>query len=298
MTDHDKHPLLAAALAAASRGWCVFPLHPNSKIPAIRAWQHRATTNTNRIRHCWNSAPFNIGIACGPSRLVVVDLDIAKPGQPIPEQWATTSVRCGADILADIARHEQAPNLWDTFTVTTASGGRHLYYQRPDGVVLGNSVHKIGWLIDTRATGGYVLAPGSTVGDTTYTVTDNHTPIVLPSCLAIRLAQTDRTESSPPVSAFPQALSTATRRDRYITAALRNETKRVGTAPEGQRNHTLYIAALRLGELTATGHLDHKLAVTALTHAALAAGLTPHETHNTIHSGLHTGAHAPRTLPA
>lgn len=58
--------LLTSALAAAERGWHVFPLLPDSKRPAIAGWEQRATTDPIRIRLCWDSGPFNIAIACGP----------------------------------------------------------------------------------------------------------------------------------------------------------------------------------------------------------------------------------------
>jgi hypothetical protein len=90
----DRHRLLTAALAAAAQGFHVFPLRPGTKRPALhgekscprtgpcrdghRGWEQRATTDLGRIRQCWSAAPFNIGIATGPSGLVVVDLDTPK----------------------------------------------------------------------------------------------------------------------------------------------------------------------------------------------------------------------------
>ena len=95
--------LLTAALTAASRGWHVFPLVPDAKRPAVEDWEHRATTDTARIERCWSSGPYGVGIACGPSRLVVVDLDQPKPGQTAPEAWRKPGLTCGADVLADRA---------------------------------------------------------------------------------------------------------------------------------------------------------------------------------------------------
>ena len=70
--------LMSYALACASRGWHVFPLAPGGKRPAIKQWEQRATTDPDRIRRCWGTGGYNIGIATGPSNLVVVDLDIPK----------------------------------------------------------------------------------------------------------------------------------------------------------------------------------------------------------------------------
>src|SRR3954454_15315085 len=91
----------AAALAAGRRGWPVIPLLPGTKRPAVRDWEHWATCDTGRIRTTWplarspeppDSQPADqrprqprqlpgVGIACGPSGLVVVDLDVPKPDQ-------------------------------------------------------------------------------------------------------------------------------------------------------------------------------------------------------------------------
>ena len=86
-----------AALLYASRGWHVFPLIPGRSgqpAPATRppaatgptrgadadttGWEQRATTSDARILRAWSSTPYGIGIACGPSRLLVVDTDRPK----------------------------------------------------------------------------------------------------------------------------------------------------------------------------------------------------------------------------
>ena len=70
---------LWSALAAADAGWHVFPCAPGSKRPALRQnWQDLATTDQGRIRAWWARQPYNVGIACGPSGLVVIDLDVAR----------------------------------------------------------------------------------------------------------------------------------------------------------------------------------------------------------------------------
>ena len=79
MTRADR-ALLGSALAAAERGWHVFPCVADGKRPALRGnWQEIATTSPAQIRDWWSRAPFNIGISCGPSRLAVIDLDMPRP---------------------------------------------------------------------------------------------------------------------------------------------------------------------------------------------------------------------------
>jgi Bifunctional DNA primase/polymerase, N-terminal len=79
--------LRAWALHFAARGWHVFPIIPGAKRPpVVDQWETRASTDPERIRRWWQHIPYSIGIATGPSGLVVVDLDTAKPGQTVPER--------------------------------------------------------------------------------------------------------------------------------------------------------------------------------------------------------------------
>src|SRR5882757_3293043 len=52
---------------------------------------------------------------------------------------------------------------------------------------LRNTQGRLGWRIDTRAAGGYVLAAGSTTATGTYAVLDDRTPMPLPRWLTARL---------------------------------------------------------------------------------------------------------------
>ncbi|MBI4941441.1 MAG: bifunctional DNA primase/polymerase, partial [Actinobacteria bacterium] len=125
------------ALAHAARGWQVFPLVPGEKRPAVTRWQDRATLDPARIERCWSTrtpaGPYGVAIACGPSRLVVVDLDQPKPHTALSEPWQIPGVVDGADVLAvlaDRAGHPDPATL-GTHTVLTPSGGRHLYFTAP-----------------------------------------------------------------------------------------------------------------------------------------------------------------------
>ncbi|WP_443044077.1 bifunctional DNA primase/polymerase [Streptomyces sp. NBC_00322] len=79
-------------------------------------------------------APYNIGIATGPSGLVVVDLDLPKhPDDTPPAEWAIPGVNNGADVLAVLCERHRQPYPDDTHTVRTWSGGTHLYFAAPEG---------------------------------------------------------------------------------------------------------------------------------------------------------------------
>ncbi|PBC77108.1 bifunctional DNA primase/polymerase-like protein [Streptomyces sp. TLI_235] len=295
--------LLAAALAAAGRGHHLFPLHPGGKRPALHAedrcsrtgpcttghqrWEQRATTDPAAIRRAWGHGPYNIGVATGPSGLVVVDLDVPKhPGDTPPEPWAALGVRDGADMLAALCEQHRQPYPAGTLTVRTRLGGLHLYFAAPPGPALrntsGDKGRGLGWKIDTRAVGGYVVAPGSVVGGRPYTVEHDAAPVPLPAWLAALLA--------PPAPAVrPQRAAPYPRTGRsggYAAAALRNEAANVATAPEGTRNWALTRAARALGRFIANGQLSRGEVEDALKAAGEAAGLPPRDTDATIRSAL------------
>jgi hypothetical protein len=310
----DTAPLLRSALAAAARGWPVFPLRPGDKRPAFpdhdtascagrdprcrtghTGWEQRATTDPDRIHRAWTAAPYNVGIATGPAALVVVDLDTPKPGKDTPpEAWCLPGVHDGGDTLAVLAERAGQPVPLGTYTVTTGRGGTHLYYRHPDtGPELRNTGGTLGWLIDTRAHGGYVVAAGSTVAGRPYSVAEDTDVAPLPGWLAARLQ---------PAPLPPQAPVTVPlapdRRGAYLRAAVTRELARVTGSPPHGHNHALYQAAVALGQLVAGGLLTDTDVTAWLAAAATQVGQTPGEAARTIRSGLRAGAKRPRTVAA
>jgi hypothetical protein len=284
--------LRAWALHLAERGWHVFPITPRAKKPpAITRWETRASTNPALIHHWWRHTPYTIGIATGPSGLVVIDLDTPKPGEPVPERWATLGITSGTGVLKALARARGA-TITPTYTVSTP-GGWHLYYTAPSGIALRNTHDVIGWKIDTRAHGGYVIAPGSPVPPSGYELVDDQDPVELPAWLHQALTPTPPTDPSPP------ALRVATNPTGYAVAALRGEAHRVRTAPPGAHNAVLCRAAYALGQLVGAGLLDHATARAELTTAAQVlvtahCDCTPTEVARVITAGLTAGSANPR----
>lgn len=283
--------LVAVALGLAEQGWHIFPLIPGDKRPAVERWEQRATTDPQRIRRCWSAGPYGIGIACGPSGLAVLDLDQPKPDQAAPAQW--TGHRDGWHVLGTLMRRAHM-SLPATFTVQTGRGGTHLYFRHPtSGPQLRNTAGKLGWLIDTRAHGGYVVAPGSTVNGRGYRIVCELTPAELPAWLAGRLAP----EELPPQQPVTVALADD-QHGRYVAAAINRQLAHLAQAGEGERNHALYRSAVALGQLAAGGAIGQAEVEGLLTQAAYSAGLRPAETRRTITSGLRAGARRPRSVTA
>lgn len=312
MTTDTPRPL-DSALRAAARGWHVFPLRPDDKRPAFpdheeqrctgrdprcraghTGWEQRATTDPDRIRRAWSRARYGIGIACGPSGLVVLDLDVPKPGAEHPAEWRLPGVRDGGDVLAVLAEHHGARFPTETHTVRTGSGGTHLYFRHPpDGPALRNTSGRLGWLIDTRAHGGYVVAAGSVAAGRPYTLVHDADPPTLPAWLAGLL------EPAPLPPQQPIAIPVAgDRRSSYLRAAVVAELERVSHSPEHGHNHALYVASVALGQLVAGRELTEQQVTTWLTQAAHQAGQKPGETARTIRSGLRVGAARPRSIAA
>jgi hypothetical protein len=153
--------ILDAALACAAQGFYVFPCHapidvikdsvrcscgkPGCKSPGKHPYIPRgcngASLDDQLIRRWWprGAFDFNLAIATEPSRLVVVDID--------PPYGDRSWEELGIEI--------------HTATVTTGSGGRHLYFRAPAGVRIQSSQNVLGRGIDVKAAGGYVIAPPS-----------------------------------------------------------------------------------------------------------------------------------------
>lgn len=151
--------MLDTALALARRGFHVFPLAPNSKVPLFSRSEGGkgcldATTDLDRVRQWWTDHPkANIGIHPAPSGHIVIDLDV-KEGVDGPGMY---------DLLWD--------GIQDGDTVVrTPSGGLHIYYKLPEGADPPgpSSSSRLGQGIDVRCQNSYVVAPGCVLPEGQY----------------------------------------------------------------------------------------------------------------------------------
>ncbi|MGW4442302.1 bifunctional DNA primase/polymerase [Streptomyces sp. NPDC004682] len=282
---------MRAALNAAARGWHVFPLRPGGKPPALHGetscprtgdcaaghvkWEQRATTDPDRIRAAWSRAPFNVGIACGPSGLLVVDLDVPKDkgngkgSSDAPGGAATFGALC--------ERAGQAVPA--TYRVRTASGGEHLYFRAPDGVRLANTAGTVAASVDTRAWGGYVVAAGSLTPTGPYEALCGPETAALPPWLQSILTSALRPSRAPAIPISGQS-------SRYADVALTLEARNVRAAQQGTRESVLFRAARALGRFVAWGDLPRHMVEQALQEAGEAAGLSAAECRSTLRSAL------------
>jgi hypothetical protein len=207
---------LHAALGYAARGWHVLPIA--GKIPIVRDWTSKASTDPEQIRTWWgNDSGINIGIATGArSNLLVLDVD--------PNNGGDESLR---------ALEAQYGPLPLTTEVLTGGGGLHYYFQHP-GIALGNSTGKLGPGLDIRTDGGQVVAPPSVhpVTGKSYEWEVAHHPDDIPTTPApawlIRRLATKQEKATPKIS---QTFQDGSRNDSLTREA--GKLRRIGlTEPE------------------------------------------------------------------
>lgn len=166
MTAADIGTAVDAAHHYRDRGWRPFPLdHPDlpacaglhtrsqceggekrGKHPVVAFGVAAATEAPDKLLEWWfGQGPRNIGIACGPSGLVVID-----------EDELNALAKLAADLGQDLPK---------TYRVRTARGW-HWYFLAPTDQVIGNRSGRLAeYHIDVRGgkgKGGYVVAAGST----------------------------------------------------------------------------------------------------------------------------------------
>lgn len=138
--------MLEDALTYAELGYPVFPCAPNAKRPLTANGLNDATTDPARIEAWWSDTP-RANVAIATSGLLVVDLDTLD-GRP--NAW----LQDDPDKLLSLA---SAP------VSLTPRGGRHFIFRAPAGKSFRNTASKLAPGVDTRADGGYILAPPSMV---------------------------------------------------------------------------------------------------------------------------------------
>jgi hypothetical protein len=148
MTDN---PALRQALAYAAHGWPVFPCQPGQKTPATPHGYRNASTDPEQIIAWFGRHPGrNVAIATGFPGPDVLDVDQHGPAG----DGFTALIKLRDAKLLDGAA------AW----VRTPSGGMHAYFTGTHQ----HCGHLPAHHLDFLATGGYVLAPPSTVAGQPY----------------------------------------------------------------------------------------------------------------------------------
>ena len=288
---------LELALRCAERGWWVHPLLPEQSLhelartPLCRRCRpltpgarpacgfpdaagcacreagrychgvRAATLERELIQRWWRGRDFGVGVATGPSGLVVLDLD--DHDRPPPEQalWLPGvdltqhpdpdlgRVRTGADVLELLCRVRRAGSLLDTpatLTVRTPSGGIHLWYRAEDTSRYVQGAGRLGWQVDVRAGWSTAVAPGTVTTAGRYRMVGHQeSPARLPSWVALELDRVGLRHRAPAADPprrvrLPRPARECGPRDAsaYAAAALRGELDAVASA-RASRNDQL-----------------------------------------------------------
>lgn len=169
--------LIKTAAKLTEKGFWIFPLRQNSKLPAVKDFANVATRDPALIMKIWRE-PYNIGISTSKysNDLYLLAVDVDNKG-----------TKKGNDSI--LGFELEGKLLPPTTTQTTPTGGKHLiYFTR---VPLGQSVGKIANGIDTRALGGYVVGAGSTLDGKEYTIDTTHSVAEAPEWL-VQMCQAPR----------------------------------------------------------------------------------------------------------
>lgn len=330
------HPLAPGAKTPAPNcESCGGGAHPATECPchARRGWCHgfhAATTDLVTVRQWWGGQPrFGVGVACGPSRLVVVDVDAHAaalperdrllPGIPVHDEVDLTGLRSGYDSLALLAAHRRRADPCEnasTLRVRTPSGGMHIWYRAPRGGPVfksssgSSSRTALAWQVDIRAAGGYIVAPGTRTAAGEYVALPGaRRPAPLPLWLVAELSRTGHQEGAsaavsrpagPSVASLPQARHEGGRgpvegHGVRVLASLLSDVEACAAVPRGAAfTEKLNRAAYTAGGLVQGGHLDAGDGLRMLLRAA--AHARPHQPRRNaqiVESGLRAGSTRP-----
>lgn len=267
----------------ANLGWAVFPCNGKR---AICKWRERSTSDKDTVEAMFRKHA-NIGVDCGKSGLIAIDLDVKGDKDGLSD-WETLKQEHGfTDEGACITQ--------------TPSGGRHVIFRDPTGGRIGNRDSMLPDSIDVRGNGGYIIAPPSKNGDGTYTwVEQNHPPALAPSALVDLLLSKPKAERKR--EARDAKTRVASGRDKYVEKAVKDEIDCLSSTAKGRRNNQLNKSAFNLGQLVPSGLLPQNRAETELYDACLVNGLVQDDgepsVRATIDSGLRAGMALPRDIPA
>lgn len=141
--------LLPVALACIRRSWFVFPCVPKTKKPLAGLVPRGfldASNDEETVRRWWTAkADANVGVACGKSRLAVLDCDN------------------GNETVHDFRAWMDLEDIHPTYTVRTGRRtcfGTHSYFTVPEEIPSG-TWERNGRSGEIRSRGYYVLAAGS-----------------------------------------------------------------------------------------------------------------------------------------
>ena len=272
----------------------LFPIRSWSKQPwgIIRRFSKEWSKDPAQWRSWWETHRCNFGVVCGPSRIIVVDVDTDDKGDPrFDARWVAWANG-------------------DLFCVRTPSGGWHLYCRVPEGVdstALGEPDWADG--IETRAGNGYVVSPFSVTRTGVDADASDGAYAISKDCAALPLAPQDlldlcKKDDAPLIGGLvrpeefdedgypvePGIRLQVKFRMEQLVAVFRK------AIPNHNRNKLLNVTAFELGQIAAAGQIDYYAIEMILREEALLLGLKRHEIRCTLHSAFNGSRNKPAPL--
>jgi hypothetical protein len=161
-----------AALSYATRGWYIFPCGPD-KTPMTAHGFKDATCDPDQVKQWWLKYPgAAIGVDCGRSGLVAIDLD-HKNGRDGITEWKNLHIETMGALIS-----------------LTPSGGKHLIFGESRAQIK-CSTGKLASGIDIKGSGGYIILPPSKVESGEYSTEGDWSkpPAPIPSELFFLLTE-------------------------------------------------------------------------------------------------------------
>lgn len=197
-----------------------------------------------------------------------------------------------------------------TLTIATGSGvGRHLYFYLHDMPKNQNIRLATGGGIEIRGNGQYVIAPPSLHEKTGLPYEAKglrpiHRAVIFTSIIeqleALRgtnqHGELERVNAAAAAKPVPLNQAVQAKKRAYLETVVSQELARVRTSSAGNRNKSLWYAALRLANFVAGGELSEHEMKNRLANEAANVNLPALEAHKTIESAFNIGKKQPKTV--
>lgn len=253
----------------------LIPLKPLSKIAQVK-WSNDNEYDLSDYPNCTG-----YGIDTGKSGLVIIDCDVKEDSNGIDNFF---------ELLA--LEGQEFPN---TLSVATPSGGLHFYFKSKSSKELKSSVSALAKNVDVRASGGYIVGPGSQVeissGEVGNYVIDNEDASIaeLPKWLEEKIiGHSSKNAESKNMKNSSRKSSSLGYQDAEKVNALNWAKEKMKNTQEGNRQNTLNKLAYFMGcKRVSSVEADELLEI------ALSVGMPIQEAQKTLKHGYEDGLKEP-----